>query len=251
MNRLNKVIIFGATSDIAETVARQLVGEGASIYCVGRDAERLSALVNDLRLRAGAEQFIGGGVVDLNEVQHHETIWQKALEHLHGCDAVLMAQGVLPNQEKCEQSAKEALTSIHLNALSVISLLTPIANYFENQKHGVIGVITSVAGDRGRQSNYVYGSAKGMLNIFLQGLRNRLFRSGVSVVTIKPGFTRTRMTEGMKRDSFLWANPNEIGAGIIQAMRKGKNEVYLKPIWRLIMMIIQALPEFIFKRLKL
>lgn len=251
MNALNKVIIFGATSDIAETVIRRLVGEGASVYCIARNRDRLDALLADLQIRAGEHQHIAGAVADLSDIDKHEKLWQDALDSLGGCDGVLCAHGTLPDQEACQQSREATLQALNINATGIISLLTPIANYMQAQQQGVIAVISSVAGDRGRQSNYVYGAAKGMLSIFLQGLRNRLAKHHVSVVTIKPGFTRTRMTEGMNRQGFLWADAAEVGDGIVNAMRKGKDEVYLKPIWRLVMLVIKNIPERIFKRLSL
>lgn len=251
MNSLNKVVILGATSGIAEHAIRQLVSEGASVFCVARNQDKLDLLLNDLRIRAQSGQIIAGYLCDLDDLNQHAILWQEAKNTLKGCDGVLFAQGVLPNQVECEQSPNKTLNSIHTNALSIIHLLTIIAHDFAQQQYGSIAVISSVAGDRGRQSNYIYGASKGMLNIFLQGLRNRLYPDHVSVTTIKPGFTRTRMTEGMNREGFLWANADEVGKGIVHAMRHGKNEVYLKPIWRWIMFIIKSIPECIFKRLKL
>lgn len=251
MNQLNRVVIFGATSGMAEQVARQLVQQGSSVFCVARNQERLAPLLADLRVRANQSQIIEGAIVDLVDTTQHQMLWQMAKETLHGCDAILIAQGMLPNQQKCEQSIDNTLESIQINAISVISLLTLVANDFQQQQQGVIAVISSVAGDRGRQSNYIYGSAKGMVSIFLQGLRNRLFKHHVSVVNIKPGFTRTRMTEGMKRDGFLWANAEDVAKGIIYAMRTGRDDVYLKWIWKWVMLIIKHIPESIFKRLSL
>ena len=251
MNSLSKVIIFGATSGIAKHAARQLVCEGASVHCVARNQEKLDSLLADLRIRANDSQIISGSLHDLDDISQHATIWQQAKDSLGGCDGVLMAQGVLPNQTECQQSAEKTLASLHTNAISIINLLTLAANDFEAQKNGAIAVISSVAGDRGRQSNYIYGAAKGLLSIFLQGLRNRLFKSRVSVTTVKPGFTRTQMTAEMNREGFLWADADVVGKGIVQAMRQGKDEIYLKPIWRIIMMLIKAIPETIFKRLSL
>lgn len=251
MNSLNKVVIFGATSGIAEQAARQLVREGASVFCVARNAEKLDALLTDLRVRGQSGQHIAGCIADLDDVAQHEALWQEAKSSLHGCDGVLLAQSVLPKQAECQQSGSQTVSAIHTNALAPIHLLTLIANDFEAQKQGVIAVISSVAGDRGRQSNYVYGAAKGLLTTFLQGLRNRLFKSGVSVITVKPGFTRTQMTAGMNREGFLWADADEVARGIVNAMRKGKDEVYLKPVWRAVMTVIKLIPETIFKRLSL
>ena len=140
---------------------------------------------------------------------------------------------------------------IETNALSVINLLTLLANHLEKQQHGVIAVISSVAGDRGRQSNYVYGAAKGMVTLFLQGLRNRLTKVNVDVVTIKPGFVDTPMTAAFDKNGPLWARPEQIAKGIIRAMQKGKDEVYLPWFWWGIMLIIKHIPEIIFKRMSL
>lgn len=251
MNKLNRVIIFGATSDMAEQVARQLVTQGSSIYCIARQETRLEALLADLRVRADNSQNILGTVADLSDLTHLEALWQKAVHELGGVDAVLMAQGILPDQQLCQANVNATMEAIQINVLNHIALLTYIANDFEQQKSGVIAVISSVAGDRGRQSNYVYGASKGMLSLFLQGLRNRLYKSGVSVVDIKPGFTRTRMTAGMKQDGFLWANADETAQGIVKAMRNGTDIVYLKWIWRWVMLVIKHIPETIFKRLSL
>lgn len=251
MNALNKVVIFGATSGIAEKVALYLVSQGASVYCIARNQEKLQMLLTDLKTRADNTQVIAGYSANLANTEAHQNIWQQAKAALNGCDGVLIAHGILPNQQDCEENASLALESIHINSTSIVSLLTYIANDMQTQHHGVIAVISSVAGDRGRQSNYIYGAAKGMLTIFLQGLRNRLHKKGVSVITIKPGLTKTAMTEQFERSGILWASPEVVAKGIVSAMRKGKNEVYLPGRWRIIMSIIKSIPETIFKRLSL
>ena len=159
---------------------------------------------------------------------------------------------MLPDQEACAADARAALAAVDVNFTSVVSLCTELANLLETQGSGSLAVISSVAGDRGRQSNYVYGAAKAGLSAFLQGLRNRLHPVGVQVLTIKPGFVATKMTEHLpNRSGPLWAQPDEIAAGIFSAIQKGKNEVYLPRFWALIMLIIKLLPEAVFKRLKL
>jgi len=163
----------------------------------------------------------------------------------------LIAHGTLPDQQACAASAGLTLQEIQTNAISTIALLTHVANYFEQQGSGSIAVISSVAGDRGRQSNYVYGSAKAMVSTFLQGLRNRLQFSGVHVLTIKPGFVDTPMTAHITPKGKLWAQPQDIAKGIVRALNKQQDVVYLPWIWRYIMLIIQHLPEFLFKRLRL
>lgn len=251
MNRLQRVVIFGATSAIAQAVARQLVSEGSSLFCVGRNGDRLSALLQDLTVRAGAGQVIDGRPADLSAMTTHAELLQAAADALGGLDAVLIAHGTLPDQGACEASVPATLAEIETNALSVISLLTLAANRFEAEGRGVIAAISSVAGDRGRQSNYVYGAAKGMVSLFMQGLRNRLHRSGVAVVTIKPGFVDTPMTAAFDKSGPLWARPEQVARGIVRAMRRGDGEVYLPGFWRLIMLVIRLVPEAVFKRLKL
>lgn len=251
MNALKRVVIFGATSAIAEQVARQLVSQGASLFCVGRNNSKLTAIVNDLKVRAGASQHIEGFCCDLVNIEQHQAIIERVQEVLGEIDAVLIALGTLPNQQDCENSVDLTLKEIETNALSIISLLTLLSNYFEPKQKGVIAVISSVAGDRGRQSNYVYGASKGMVSLFLQGLRNRMAKKGVDVITIKPGFVDTPMTASFNKSGLLWSKPEKIAQGIVNAMVKGKNEVYLPGFWWGIMFIIKHIPEFIFKKLSL
>lgn len=251
MISVQRTVIFGATSAIAQAVARQLVAKGASIYCIGRSPEKLEALLADLRVRAGEGQLIDGETADLNEISRHESLLVAAEQSLGGLDAVLVAHGSLPDQKACEASSTMTVREIETNALSAISLLTVVANILEARRGGVIAAISSVAGDRGRQSNYVYGAAKGMLTIFLQGLRNRLAKSGVAVVTIKPGFVDTPMTASFDKSSPLWASPDTVARGIVKAMEKGKGEVYLPGFWRFIMLVIRHIPSGIFNRMSL
>jgi decaprenylphospho-beta-D-erythro-pentofuranosid-2-ulose 2-reductase len=155
---------------------------------------------------------------------------------------VLIAHGSLPSQKDCEQSADYSRKVFEVNALSTISMLTHLANYFESKGQGTIAVISSVAGDRGRQSNYLYGSAKGAVTIFLQGLRNRLYKSDVHVITVKPGFVDTPMTAAFDK-GFLWADPDQIAIRIISAIKNESDEVYAPWYWRVIMLLIRVIPE--------
>ncbi len=251
MNSLKRVIIFGATSAIAEQSARQLVAQGASLYCVGRNPDKLMALIKDLHVRAGDHQHIGYCVADLTDNAQHDHLIEAAEKELDGIDGVLIAHGTLPNQQACQADTAKTRQEIETNGLSVISLLTLLANRLEKQQSGVIAVISSVAGDRGRQSNYVYGAAKGMVTLFLQGLRNRLAKANVDVVTIKPGFVDTPMTAEFEKSGPLWAKPEQIAKGIVKAMQQGKSVVYLPWFWWGIMLIIKHIPEPIFKRMSL
>ena len=165
-------------------------------------------------------------------------------------DTVLIAHGTLSDQKDSEASFQAARREFETNALSVISLLTHLANRIERQGYGTLSVISSVAGDRGRQSNYVYGTAKAAVTTFMQGLRNRLHRAGVHVLTIKPGLVDTPMTAGLRK-GVLWAKPEAVAAGIYEAIRKKRDVVYLPRFWRPIMWLLRAIPEPIFKRLRL
>lgn len=252
MNTLNRIVIFAATSAIAEQCARLLVQQQSSIYCIGRNEKKLKALIADLKIRANTDkQIIAGTVADLANPDQHAQLFDQAKATLGGIDAVLVAHGVLPDQKACEASVSRTLENLNINAISTISLLTLAANHLEPQQSGVIAVISSVAGDRGRQSNYVYGAGKGMVSIFTEGLRNRLFSSGIDVVTIKPGFVDTPMTVDFNKDGPLWSQPEKIAQGIVKAMRQGRNSVYLPGFWWAIMQIIRHIPETIFKRLSL
>ena len=251
MNQLNRVVIFGATSKIAEHTARQLVEKGASVFCIGRNEVQLAAIIADLKVRANSSQTISGTKADLTDQALHADLIEQAIAELGGLDAALIAHGTLPDQKSCETDAKLTMAEINVNALSAISLLTHLGQHFIDKETGVIAAITSVAGDRGRQSNYVYGAAKGMVSIFMAGLRNRLAHNGVDVVTIKPGFVETPMTADFDSSGALWAKPDVVATGLISAMEKGKNIAYVPWFWQGIMLIIKHIPEAIFKRLKL
>jgi short-subunit dehydrogenase len=177
-------------------------------------------------------------------------MFDTAVSTLGTLDMFLIAHGTLGDQKLCEQSVTETLKEFSNNCTSVISLLTISANYFEQQKYGCIAVVSSVAGDRGRPSNYVYGTTKAAVSTFLQGLRSRLYKSGISVVTVKPGLVDSPMTASLKK-SPLFASPRRVGQSVYQAMKKGKDVVYLPGYWRLIMFVVRSIPESLFKRLSL
>lgn len=245
---MKKVVIFGATSAIAQATARRFAARGDSLFLVGRNPHKLSALVQDLTVRGCRN--VASLSADLNDTSSHSAIFQQAVEKLDGCDIMLLAHGDLGNEKEAQKDYALALPIFQTNMLSAISLCTVAANYFEGRKQGCIAAISSVAGDRGRQSNYIYGTAKGALSIFLQGLRNRLFHSGVHVLTIKPGFVDTPMTASFKKGA-LWAQPDSIAQGIVAVIEARKNSIYLPRFWCLIMKLIILVPDQIFKKLKL
>lgn len=243
-----KVMIIGATSSIAHETAKGFARDGAELFLVARSEEKLTAVANDLKVWGAKRVDIY--LLDLTELERHQEMFDSALATLTTVDMLLIAHGTLGDQQLCEQSVTETLKELNNNFISVVSLLTISANYFEQRRGGCIAVISSVAGDRGRQSNYVYGTAKAAISTFLQGLRARLARAGVAVVTIKPGFVDTPMVAGHKKN-LLFASSQSVGEGIYKAMLQRKDVVYLPWFWRFIMLIVTALPERIFKRVSL
>jgi decaprenylphospho-beta-D-erythro-pentofuranosid-2-ulose 2-reductase len=242
------VLIVGATSAIAQATARRYARPDTQLYLLARNGERLQGLAADLRIRGAAG--VEFAILDIDNSEQLEAVVPAALERLGTIDIALIAYGTLGNQRGCEQSVALTLQTLHVNLTSVIVLLTQLANHFEVQGRGTIAVIGSVAGDRGRQSNYVYGTCKGALAVFLQGLRNRLWKRGVNVLTIKPGFVDTPMTAAFAKGP-LWASADQVARGIVKAVSAGSTVVYLPFWWRYVMWIIKAVPEAVFRRLSL
>lgn len=245
---MTQILIVGATSAMARGCAYAWAKQGQRLVLAGRDLTKLERIASDIRLRFASNVQVAE--LDLDNAEHLSTRWSD-IEAAHGdIDGVLMAAGWMPEDNDAMRRDTPALHVIARNFTGPVALLNAAADAFEARKKGFIVGISSVAGDRGRQSNYLYGAAKGGFSIYLAGLRNRLFASGVSVLTVKPGFVDTRMTWGLP-GLFLVADPMQLGEQIVQAQAAGKNTVYLPSFWRLIMLIIQHVPEFVFKRLKL
>lgn len=245
---MKRILIIGATSAIAEHCARIWAAKGDALHLVARNDQHLQVIASDLKVRGASK--VTTYCIDLNDVDRHEELLNAADNTLGNVDTVLIAHGTLSNQKSCELSVHETLSEIQTNALSTISLLTLIANRFEAKKSGTICVISSVSGDRGRASNYVYGSAKAMVTAFTSGLRQRLYKSNVSVVTVKPGFVDTPMTSAFSK-GFLWVKPNIVAKNIVHAIDKSKAEVYIPLFWLGIMIVIKIIPNFIFKKIYL
>lgn len=243
-----KVLILGATSAIAHEVSRCFAADNAALFLVGRSAEKLAAAADDLRVLGAAK--VETYTADLADLTAHEALIAAAKAALGGIDAALIAHGVLGDQKTAQQSVAATLELFNVNAVSYISLITLLANHFEAQRQGCLAVIGSVAGDRGRASNYIYGAAKGAVALFMGGVRNRLAKVGVSVLTVKPGFVETPMTAHLKKNA-LFAKPSRVGKRIYAAMLKGEDVVYVPSFWMVIMLIIRNIPERIFKRLNL
>jgi decaprenylphospho-beta-D-erythro-pentofuranosid-2-ulose 2-reductase len=243
-----RVLIIGATSVIAGETARAYAEEGARLFLTGRDPEKLASVRDDLRVRGAAQ--VNTALLDVAQISRHREAIDAAIGALGGLDVALIAHGILPDQARCQIDVADAIQALQINFTATVALLTELANYFERQQRGCIAVITSVAGDRGRKSNYVYGAAKGGTDRFLEGLRNRLHRSGVTVLTIKPGPVVTPMTAGMKK-SPLYANPRRVGRAIRRAIERRRDVVYIPWFWRPFMAVVRSLPEPVFKRLNL
>lgn len=243
---MKKILVIGANSAIAEHCLRIWADRGDALYLVARNEACLSVTAADLKVRGAAQADTY--CTDLNDMDYHTALLDAAEAAMGGLDTVLIAHGTLSNQKTCEQSVEETLAEIKTNALSTISLLTLITNLFEAKRAGTIAVISSVAGDRGRASNYVYGSAKAMITAFTSGLRQRLHKSNVAVVTIKPGFVDTPMTAKFKK-GLLWAKPAVVAAKIVKAIDAKKSEVYVPSFWWAVMAVIKAIPHNLIKKL--
>ncbi len=239
------VLILGARSDIGRAVARRFAQSGASVILAARRADALADELADLRIRFKvAAEAIEFDVTDGEAERFFDAL--PDLPH-----TVVMVVGLLGDQPRSEADLDAASAVMATNYTGPACYLLAAARRMATRGSGCIVGISSVAGDRGRQSNYVYGSAKAGFTAFLAGLRNRLFRRGVTVVTVKPGFVATAMTAGMKLPPLLTAQPDEVGQAIFTAVTKGKDTIYVRPIWRLIMTVIRNVPEVLFKRLSM
>jgi decaprenylphospho-beta-D-erythro-pentofuranosid-2-ulose 2-reductase len=244
-----KYLVLGATSGIAEATCRIWAAQGANIFLVGRSADKLNAMAGDLRVRGAA--FVDTAVADLDTLETHADLMAHAITQLGGLDVAYLAVGILGDQPQAEQDAAHAEQILHTNLTAPVSMLTWLANFCAKQGHGVLAVLSSVAGDRGRKSNYVYGASKAGLTAFVDGLRNRLDREGIAVLTIKPGPTKTAMTAGMPKQEKM-ADPNAVAKTIAAAIAKGEGGIlYVPGIWWPIMTVIKAIPDSVFKKLNL
>ncbi|WP_410209785.1 SDR family oxidoreductase [Aquirhabdus sp.] len=243
------ILIIGATSGIAEAVARRYASTGANLFLVARNSEKLTIISSDLIARGARD--VQHFVLDANEYSLIPEMVEQAWSVFGSIDVALIAHGTLPDQARAETDLNYAIREFRTNAESVIACLTILANKFEKQGHGVIAVIGSVAGDRGRGSNYLYGSAKAALESFTSGLRARLFKKGVHILLIKPGFVATPMTAELNLPEKLTATPESVAWNIQNAITHRKNVIYTPGFWAIIMFIIKHIPTMIFKRMSL
>ncbi len=243
-----RVLALGATSAIAEATLRLLAEQHASFFLVGRNPQKIAAVRDDLLTRGASAAALHAA--DLDDTAAHPAMLAQAVAALGGIDVALLAHGVLGDQTAAEKDYAVADAILRTNFLSAVSLVTWLANYFEAERRGTIAVISSVAGDRGRRSNYVYGASKGGLNVFLDGVRNRIDRAGVQVLTIKPGFVATPMTAHLPKNA-LFAEPAQVAPHILHAIDRRKDVAYVPPFWSLIMLVVRSIPRRIFKKLNM
>ena len=243
---MSYVLIIGAKSDIAKAVAREYAKDGYDLYLAARNVSELEGFKKDIEIRSNRRVQLKE--FDMVAFDSHQAFYDALEPKPLG---VIVAAGYMVDQKVAENSLADSLNTLHVNFTGCVSLLNVIANDFEKQKSCFIVGISSVAGDRGRKANYIYGSAKAGFSAYLSGLRNRLHVSGVQVLTVKPGFVNTKMTEGLDLPAKLTAEPEDVAHDIFKAQQKGKDVLYTKCIWKLIMLVIKHIPEFMFKKMSI
>ena len=247
-----KVLVFGATSAIAQATIRKLIDQYSGeleIAIVGRTPQKIESVRSDIVARGA--QCIYSTTADLSNMDDALALTKSILEELGSFDLVFVAHGFLPNQEQITSNEILQMENFRVNALSYILIMSAVSRDMTSHGTGTIVLLSSVAGERGRASNYAYGSAKGAVTLFAQGLRNSLHGSGVRVLTVKPGLVDTPMTSEFENKGPLWSTPEKVADCICSALDKGKDTVYAPWYWRYVMLIIRLIPESIFKRLSL
>jgi len=243
-----KIVILGATSKIAQEIARLAAAAHKELLLVARHPERLAAVAGDLAARGASR--VESISADLAAIDSHPALVHEILAKMPDFDTVLLAYGSLGDQALAEDSVEITLAELNTNFTSAVSLLTRLSPVLAQRRGGCIAVITSVAGDRARRSNYIYGTAKGALSLFVQGLRAKLYTAGVRVLTIKPGPVATPMTAHMP-GSAKFADPAVVARAIYREIEQGSRDIlYVPGKWRWIMSVIQHIPESIGKTLK-
>jgi hypothetical protein len=241
--RYEWILLLGANSGMAKSTGRRFAQDGYNIYLASRNSEEMENECAHLEVKYGVQAKALH--FDALNYDSHERFYSQLDQKPEG---VVLAFGILGDQKKAQNNFQHAKLVLETNFISTVSILELVARDFEQRKHGFIVGISSVAGDRGRQSNYIYGSGKAGFSAYLSGLRHRLFKSGVNVLIVKPGYVATKMTATLDLPQKLTAQPEEVAEQIFKAVQKHENTIYAKPFWRLIMWIIIHLPEWIFKR---
>ncbi|HYK57516.1 MAG TPA: SDR family oxidoreductase [Flavisolibacter sp.] len=243
---MSTILILGATSDIGFAVAKKFASEKYDVQLAGRNPEQLKPLQSDLQIRYGIHCSIHS--FDAMHMDSHPSFYESLSPKP---DVTVYVIGYMNDNEKVIANWSETLRTIHTNYTGAVSILNIISADYAGNCSGTIVGISSVAGNRGRQSNYIYGSAKAAFTAYLSGLRNKLFHAKVHVMTVLPGFVYTKMTEHLKLPALLTAKPDDVANAIYKGVRKKKDVIYVKWFWRWIMLIITSLPEGMFKKKKL
>lgn len=243
---MSYVLIIGAKSDIAKATAREYAKNGYDLYLAGRNIDELQEFQNDIKIRSNVDVELKE--FDIVDFSSHEEFYTSLKYKPLG---VIVVAGYMAEQKSCEKDFRRTLNTINVNYTGAVSILNIIASDMEKNKNGFIVGVSSVAGDRGRKANYIYGSSKAAFSTYLSGLRNRLFESNVKVLTVKPGFVNTKMTQGLGLPEKLTAEASSVAQDIYTAQQKGKDVLYTKGVWRFIMLIIKYIPESIFKKMSI
>lgn len=243
---MSYVLIIGAKSDIAKEVAREYAKNGYDLYLAARDTKELEDFQQDIKIRSNIDVKLKE--FDMAKFETHQEFYESLEPKPLG---VIVVAGYMAEQKECENDFTKTLNTINVNYTGAVSILNIISNDMEKNKNGFIVGVSSVAGDRGRKANYIYGSSKAAFSNYLSGLRNRLSESKVNVLTVKPGFVATKMTEHLDLPEKLTASAEEVAKDIFKAQQKGKDILYTKGIWKFIMLIIKNIPEFIFKKMSI
>lgn len=246
MSASQRILVFGASSAICHALLKRYAAAGGHFFLVARDSQKLAAVGDDLEARGGSVD--GSATYDFNDNGRHEEALGEAVAALGGIDLAIVAHGSLPDQEECETSLDAVEACMNDNFTSAAVIVQGCARVLDQQGMGTLAVLSSVAGDRGRKSNYVYGAAKSGMDTLLQGLRTRFFGTDISVVNIKPGLIASPMTAGMQQGA-LWSTPEAIAPSIERAIRRGRPICYVPGRWRLIMLVIRLLPTAVMARL--
>jgi decaprenylphospho-beta-D-erythro-pentofuranosid-2-ulose 2-reductase len=248
---MKNILVFGATSAIAQACARLWAARGDRLLLVARDPVRLEEVGTDLAVRAGAAERVATFCMDAVDTARFGALAECIDRHLPSVDIALIAHGTLPDQSECEACVAATSQALQVNGTSTVALMAELARRLERQGSGTLAVIGSPAGDRGRASNYTYGAAKAMVHTYAAGLRHRFAARGIRVVTIKPGFIDTPMTAAFDKQGPLWSTPARIAPGIVVAIDAGRSTLYTPWFWRWIMLVIRLVPEAIFVKTRL
>lgn len=249
---MKNIIIIGATSAISQAVAKQMLADDVCFHLVARNKDKLDIVAKDLLARGCAKTVCYH--LDFNNLTEHVNLVEQISKNSEVIDILFICFGIMHAQTDCETDVIKAIEQVNSNYTSAVSLLVLFSQWMSqnsnSQNSGTIAVVSSVAGDRGRKSNYIYGSAKSGLNTFLEGLRYKLYDKGINVLTIKPGFVDSPMTADIKK-GVLWASTEQVAKYIVKGIEKKKSIIYVPPFWYIIMGIIKLIPAFIFRKLNI